>query len=129
MNQFLGQIALIVANYDEAIAYYTKTLQFQLLEDTDRGNGKRWVRVRPKGEGGCEILLAQAKNEAQMEYVGKQGGGRVFFFLYTDDFDRDYLHMKSMDIDFVEEPRIEPFGKVVVFKDLYGNKWDFIENR
>jgi len=128
MSQFLGQIALIVNDYDEAIIYYTKCLQFVLIEDTNMGNGKRWVRVRPKGKSSCEILLAKAKNDEQQGYIGKQGGGRVFLFLYTTDFDADYAYMKSMDVDFVEEPRIESFGKVVVFRDLFGNKWDFIES-
>lgn len=127
MNQFLGQIALLVRDYDNAIQYYTECLQFDLIEDTNRGNGKRWVRIKPKGHGSCEILLAQAKNEEQQLFVGNQSGGRVFLFLYTDDFDRDYQYMKERNVDFIEEPRNEPFGKVIVFKDLYGNKWDFIE--
>lgn len=129
MNQRLGQIALLVKEYDEAIRYYTQVLEFELLEDTDMGNYKRWVRLRPKGKGSCEILLARAKNTHQQKWVGNQSGGRVFLFLYTDDFWRDYRRMQTLGVKFEEEPREETYGTVVVFQDLYGNKWDFIQER
>ncbi|TXB70293.1 VOC family protein [Phaeodactylibacter luteus] len=128
MKQHLGRIALLVDDYDHAIAYFTQKLGFDLLEDTPLSPEKRWVVVRPAGAGpGCELLLAKAKNEAQRSYIGQQGGGRVFLFLYTDNFDRDYQRYLAAGVDFEEAPRTEPYGKVAVFRDLYGNRWDFIE--
>jgi catechol 2,3-dioxygenase-like lactoylglutathione lyase family enzyme len=127
MNQSIHAIALVVRDYDEAIAYYTRSLGFVLLEDTDMGGGKRWVRVAPRGDAGTGLLLARAVTEEQSSRVGNQTGGRVFLFLHTDDFWRDYQQMKANGVKFLEEPRHEVYGTVVVFEDLYGNKWDFIE--
>jgi catechol 2,3-dioxygenase-like lactoylglutathione lyase family enzyme len=127
MKQTLAQIALLVRDYDEAIAYYTQSLGFQLLEDSDLGDGKRWVRIAPPGSEESGLLLARAATPEQQQYIGDQSGGRVFLFLHTDDFWRDYQVMKTRGVTFVEEPRREPFGTVVVFEDLYGNKWDLIE--
>ncbi len=129
MNQRLAQIALLVEDYDEAIRYYTTRLGFILLEDTKMSETKRWVVVSPPGDGGCRLLLANASNERQQAAIGNQAGGRVFLFLYTDHFWRDYDRMVLHDIEFIEKPRDEPYGTVVVFKDLYGNLWDFIEPR
>ena len=127
MNQRLVQIALVVRDYDEAIQYYTQVLGFELLEDTPQSETKRWVVVRPKGEGGCSILLAKAANDLQSSRVGNQTGGRVFLFLYTDDFYRDYARLCALQVEFVREPAKEAYGIVSVFKDLYGNLWDLIE--
>ncbi len=125
MEQQLGQVALLVNDYDEAIDYFTNTLKFELIEDTPQ-EGKRWVVVCPPGST-ATLLLARAKNSEQSRFVGNQTGGRVAFFLYTDDFWRDYESMKQADVDFIGEPREEDYGFVIVFRDLYGNKWDFIE--
>lgn len=127
MKQKIGSLALLVRDYDKAIAFYTKKLGFQLLEDTDLGGGKRWVLVAPPGSTETSLLLAQAASPEQENAIGNQSGGRVFLFLHTDDFWRDYNAMKASGIRFLEEPRTEPYGTVVVFEDLYGNKWDFIE--
>jgi catechol 2,3-dioxygenase-like lactoylglutathione lyase family enzyme len=127
MNQNLVAITLLVRDYDEAIAYYTQSLGFALLEDTDMGGGKRWVRVAPRGQGKVALLLARAANDEQHAAIGKQAGGRVAFFLHTDDFARDHAALKSRGVRFIEEPRHEAYGSVVVFEDLYGNRWDFIE--
>lgn len=127
MKQELNCITLLVNDYDEAIKYYTKKLRFELIEDTDRGNGKRWIIVSPAGSNGCRLLLAKATTPEQKFCIGSQTGGRVAFFLHTDDFWRDYNYMKLEGVEFTEEPRNETYGTVVVFKDLYGNKWDFIE--
>lgn len=123
--QTLGKIALVVADYDEALDYFIGTLGFDQLEDTDMGGGKRWVVVAPSG-GGCALLLAKAKNDEQRAAIGKQTGGRVFLFLETQDFDRDYERYDELGVDFIEEPRRESYGKVVVFRDLYGNLWDLV---
>ena len=123
--QTLGKIALVVADYDEALDYFVGTLGFDQLEDTDMGGGKRWVVVAPSG-GGCALLLAKAKNDEQRAAIGKQTGGRVFLFLETQDFDHDYERYDELGVDFIEEPRREPYGKVVVFRDLYGNLWDLV---
>jgi len=123
----LGQLALVVRDYDEAIAYFTEKLGFRLLEDEPRGGGKRWVVVAPVGESGAALLLARAVTPEQLSRVGNQTGGRVFLFLYTDDFARDYTAMRERGVDFIENPRDEEYGRVVVFRDLYGNKWDMIE--
>ncbi len=125
--QQIGQLSLVVNDYDEAIEFYTQKLGFKLLEDQDFGNGKRWVRVTPSGSS-CSLLLAKAVNPQQAQSVGNQTGGRVFLFLYTDDFWRDYEHMLSAGVKFIGQPREEAFGTVVVFEDLYGNKWDFIQS-
>ena len=127
MKQKIGSLALLVRDYDKAIAFYTQKLGFQLLEDTDLGGGKRWVLVAPPGSTETSLLLAQAASPEQENAIGNQSGGRVFLFLHTDDFWRDYNAMKASGIRFLEEPRTEPYGTVVVFEDLYGNKWDFIE--
>ena len=127
MKQKIASVALVVRDYDEAIAFYTQKLQFELVEDTPLGGGKRWVVVRPPGGGECSLLLAKAANMEQESRVGNQTGGRVFLFLHTDDFQRDYAEMRQRGVRFVELPRHEEFGTVVVFEDLYGNKWDLIE--
>ena len=129
MKQSIAALTLVVRDYDEAIAWYTGVLGFTLLEDTAMGGGKRWVRIAPPGSTGTALLLAAAKDDAQRAAVGNQAGGRVFLFLHTDDFDRDYESMKSKGVRFLEAPRDEPYGKVVVFEDLSGNRWDFIEPR
>lgn len=127
MQQYIAQMALVVRDYDEAIAWYTQKLNFRLIEDTRLSPEKRWVRVSPPGATECCLLLARAANEHQLTRVGDQTGGRVFMFLYTDDFWRDYEQMCSRGIEFVRPPQKEPYGTVAVFRDLYGNLWDFIE--
>lgn len=116
-------------DYDEAIEFYTQKLQFELVEDTPLTETKRWVLVRPQNSNGFCLLLAKAVNEEQKKSVGNQSGGRVFLFLKTDDFWRDFHQMKSVGIEFVREPSEEVYGTVAVFKDLYGNLWDLIEDR
>jgi catechol 2,3-dioxygenase-like lactoylglutathione lyase family enzyme len=125
----LGMITVVVDDYDSAIDYYTTALGFTLVEDTKMSEVKRWVVVAPDANQGAALLLAQAASPEQSAAIGNQSGGRVMFFLYTDNFDRDYAHMAKHDVDFTEEPRQEEFGKVVVFADKYGNKWDFIERK
>jgi len=125
----LGMITVVVDNYDDAIEYYTTALGFTLIEDTKMSEVKRWVVVAPDAHLGAALLIAEATSETQLNAVGNQTGGRVAFFLYTDDFDRDYARMTTHNVEFTEEPRHEDFGKVVVFADKYGNKWDFIERR
>jgi lactoylglutathione lyase len=121
-------IALVVRDYDEAIAFFTQSLRFTLLEDTPMGGGKRWVRVAPgEANRGAALLLAKAASPEQESRVGDQTGGRVFLFLQTDDFWGDYQHMLAHGVRFTEPPREEPYGTVVVFLDLYGNKWDLIQ--
>ena len=127
MKQKIAQMALVVADYDEAIAFYTKKLDFTLIEDTVMSETKRWVVIAPKGSDGCRLLLAKAANEEQKTRVGNQTGGRVFLFLYTDDFWRDYNNMVERGVHFVRPPQKEAYGTVAVFEDLYGNLWDFIE--
>jgi catechol 2,3-dioxygenase-like lactoylglutathione lyase family enzyme len=127
MNQHIAHIALVVDNYDEAIAFYTQKLNFTLVEDTKLSETKRWVLVKPKGDGQCSLLLAQAATEEQKSRVGNQTGGRVFLFLFTDDFQRDYHNMLEQKINFVRPPVKEEYGTVAVFEDLYGNLWDLIE--
>jgi catechol 2,3-dioxygenase-like lactoylglutathione lyase family enzyme len=127
MPQSLASIALLVRDYDEAIHYFTRNLRFTLLEDADQGGGKRWVVVAPPGSTGASLLLARAVTPEQESCIGNQTGGRVFLFLHTDDFWGDYNYMKSQGVNFIEQPRQEPYGTVVVFRDLYGNKWDFIQ--
>jgi len=127
MQQQIIQIALLVNDYDEAISFYTEKLNFDLLEDTVRSETKRWVRIAPAGSSGFCLLLAKAANEEQKSRVGNQTGGRVFLFMYTDNFYRDYKNMTAKGIEFIRPPAEEDFGTVSVFKDLYGNLWDFIE--
>ncbi len=127
MKQQLVQLALVVADYDEAIRFYTEVLDFTLLEDTVLSETKRWVRVAPAGSDGCGLLLAQASNEEQRSRIGNQTGGRVFLFLHTDDFWRDYNRWRERGVNFVREPSDQAFGTVAVFEDLYGNLWDLIE--
>lgn len=125
----LGMLTLLVDDYDRGIEYFTKTLGFSLIEDTSLSPEKRWVVLAPDANEGARVLLAKASSPAQESSIGSQTGGRVGFFLYTDDFDRDYSLMRSKGVDFAETPRQESFGKVVVFSDIFGNKWDFIERR
>ncbi len=127
MNQYIAHIALVVNNYDDAIKFYTEKLNFTLLEDTKLSETKRWVMIAPKGNGQCCLLLAQAANEEQKIRVGNQTGGRVFLFLYTDDFWRDYNNFIEKKINFIRLPAEEPYGTVAVFEDLYGNLWDLIQ--
>jgi catechol 2,3-dioxygenase-like lactoylglutathione lyase family enzyme len=127
MNQRLVQLSLVVNDYDEAIAYYTGILGFDLVEDTTMSETKRWVVVRPKGDGSCSLLLAKAASDEQQKAVGNQTGGRVFLFLHTDDFYRDYNNMVEKGVEFVRGPSEEAYGTVAVFRDLYGNLWDFIQ--
>ncbi len=127
VQQQIGNIALVVKDYDEAIEFYTNKLQFTLIEDTHLGGGKRWVQVSPPNSKGTNLLLAQASTNKQKQAIGNQTGGRVFLFLQTNDFWRDYERMKANGVVFNEEPRIEPYGTVVVFEDLYGNKWDLLQ--
>ena len=127
MKQTIGSLTFLVEDYDEAIDYFTNKLQFDLIEDTRLSETKRWVVVSPKGTGGTSLLLAKASTEEQEKAIGNQTGGRVAFFLYTDDFNRDYEKMKSAGVNFLELPREESFGWVVIFQDLYGHKWDFIQ--
>ncbi|MFT6789961.1 MAG: catechol 2,3-dioxygenase-like lactoylglutathione lyase family enzyme [Pseudoalteromonas rhizosphaerae] len=127
IKQHIGSMALVVGNYDDAIAFYTQKLGFDLIEDTDQGNGKRWVLVSPPNSNGTNFLLAQASTQQQLEAVGNQTGGRVFLFLHTNDFWRDYELMQKNGVNFNEQPRVEEYGTVVVFEDLYGNKWDLLQ--
>ncbi len=130
MKQHLALVALVVADYDEAIAWYTGKLGFTLVEDMPderQGAGRRWVVVRPAGGTGTAFLLAKASNEQQKAAIGNQTGGRVFLFLHTDDFERDYRAYSSRGVTFVRGPNAESYGKVAVFADLYGNRWDLIE--
>lgn len=127
MQQHIAHITLVVNDYDEAIQFYTKKLCFDLVEDTKLTDGKRWVLVRPKGMAGCCLLLAKAVNDEQQSRVGNQTGGRVFLFLYTDNFWRDYNNMLQRGINFVRPPKEEEYGTVAVFEDLFGNLWDLIE--
>lgn len=129
MPQFIAAVALVVPDYDEAIAYYTAVLGFELIEDSALSEGKRWVLIAPPGSHGTRLLLARAATPAQMERVGDQTGGRVFLFLYTDDFHRDYALFSERGVEFVEVPREESYAIVVVFRDRYGNRWDLIQPR
>ncbi len=122
----ISQAALLVRDYDEAIRFFTQALRFTLIEDTPQGGGKRWVRVAPSADCGFALLLARAATPEQERAVGNQTGGRVFMFLHTGDFHADYGHMQSHGVRFAEQPRHESYGTVVVFLDLYGNKWDLI---
>ncbi|MYV54596.1 VOC family protein [Streptomyces sp. SID3212] len=125
----IALVTLVVADYDEALAFYTDKLGFELVEDTDRGDGSRWVVVRPAGAGAgaASLLLARAADDTQRASVGAQTGGRVGFFLHTEDFARDHTKMLASGVHFLEEPRHEPYGSVAVFEDLYGNRWDLLQ--
>jgi catechol 2,3-dioxygenase-like lactoylglutathione lyase family enzyme len=128
MRQSIVHVALVVRDYDEAIEFYTKKLGFRLLEDTYQpAQDKRWVVVAPPGSDGTSVLLARASNSEQERFVGNQTGGRVFLFLNTDDFWRDYTKLTSLGVTFVREPKTESYGTVAVFKDLYGNLWDLLQ--
>jgi catechol 2,3-dioxygenase-like lactoylglutathione lyase family enzyme len=127
LSAAIATLALVVREYDEAIDFFTRALRFDLLEDTPQGPAKRWVRVAPRGGSGAALLLARAANAEQAAHVGNQTGGRVFLFLETDTFDADLAHLRAHGVRFAEEPRHEPYGRVVVFLDLYGNRWDLLE--
>jgi catechol 2,3-dioxygenase-like lactoylglutathione lyase family enzyme len=127
MTQTISCLALLVRDYDEAIDFYTNNLGFQVIEDTDLGNDKRWVRVRPPGSTGTDLLLAKAVTPEQSSRIGNQTGGRVFLFLHTDDFCRDYRAMTAKGVKFIRPPSEESYGTVAVFEDLYGNKWDLLQ--
>ena len=129
MQQNLAHIAIVVRDYDEAIAWYRNALGFELIEDSPREPGKRWVLVAPQGSEGTSLLLARAANDEQASRIGNQTGGRVFLFLHTDSFDRDHAAFAARGVHFIEAPRNEAYGKVVVFEDLYGNRWDLIERK
>jgi Lactoylglutathione lyase and related lyases len=128
MAHSLATVAFLVQDYDEAIAFFTGPLRFSLVEDTPLGDGgKRWVVVAPPDSAGASLLLAKAATPEQAARVGDQTGGRVFLFLHTRDFEDDYRHMRAHGVRFLEAPREEPYGRVAVFLDLYGNKWDLIQ--
>lgn len=128
MHHSLGLISLVVREYDEALAFFVGTLGFELLEDTPvPEQNKRWVVVRPRGGSGASLLLARAANDEQASRIGNQTGGRVFLFLYTDDFARDYDAFRAKGVRFVREPKEEPYGTVAVFEDLYRNLWDLVQ--
>lgn len=127
MPQQIVHLALVVNDYDEAIIFYTDTLGFELIEDTTLSETKRWVLVRPKGSKECSLLLAKGVGHEQRSRIGNQTGGRVFLFLKTDDFWRDYNTYRSKGIQFIREPKKELYGTVAVFQDIYGNLWDLIE--
>jgi lactoylglutathione lyase len=136
MSQRIAYVSLLVRDYDEAIAYYTSVLGFRLVEDTPLAPGKRWVLVVPPAlasapesalDAGACLLLARAKNDIELAAVGNQAGGRVFLFLHTDDFARDHAAFEARGVEFLEAPRVESYGTVAVFRDLYGNKWDLLQ--
>jgi len=127
VQQKIASIALVVKDYDEAIEFYTQKLQFDLIEDTTLSPTKRFVRIAPKGDSNCCLLLAKAKNEEQLSRVGNQAGSRVFLFLHTDNFERDYQNLLKHKIKITRPRTKEPFGTVAVFEDLYGNLWDLVE--
>src|SRR5437879_10147454 len=127
MMQTLGHVALVVRDYDEALAFFTGTLNFKVIEDTRLSQDKRWVLIAPPGSPGTSLLLARAATPEQVSRIGNQTGGRVFLFLHTDDFSRDYRAMKLRGVVFVREPSEEKYGTVAVFQDLYGNKWDLLQ--
>lgn len=127
MKQIISSLALLVRDYDEAITYYTEKIGFKLAANTDLGESKRWVLLSPPGAAECHILLARADTAEQRSRIGNQTGGRVFLILETDNFERDHAAMQASGVEFLEEPRHEPYGTVAVFRDLYGNKWDLLE--
>ena len=127
MKQNVALVAFLVREYDEALTFFTEALGFQVVEDTAQSDGKRWVMVAPPGSEGAKLLLARAATPEQVEAIGKQASGRVFLFLHSDDFWRDYRRMQAHNVKFLESPREEPYGTVAVFEDLYGNKWDLLQ--
>jgi catechol 2,3-dioxygenase-like lactoylglutathione lyase family enzyme len=127
LRRSLALVTLVVRDYDEAIAYFTRTLHFTLVEDRPLEAGKRWVVVAPSTSTGCRLLLARAVTPEQSAHIGDQTGGRVALFLHTSDFASDYERMRRARVEFLEEPRDEPYGRVAVFRDLYGNKWDLVQ--
>lgn len=128
MRQNIIHVALVVRDYDEAIDFYVQKLKFELVEDTYQPEqDKRWVVVRPPNSSGATLLLAKASTPEQQRFIGNQSGGRVFLFLNSDDFWRDYEHMKSLGINFIREPKKQAYGTVAVFEDLYGNRWDLLQ--
>jgi catechol 2,3-dioxygenase-like lactoylglutathione lyase family enzyme len=126
-KQNLAHIALVVDDYDKAISFYVEKLRFTLVEDTVLSDTKRWVLVAPPGSSGCSLLLAKAASDEQRTRIGNQTGGRVFLFLHTNNFNSDFEHLISNNITIVRGPSEEPYGRVAVFEDLYGNLWDLIE--
>ncbi|HXQ81031.1 MAG TPA: VOC family protein [Opitutaceae bacterium] len=126
MKQAIGAVSLLVRDYGEAVDFYTRVLRFEVVQDVPLGGGRRWILLGPPGSCECRVLLSRAKNEEEAQAIGRQAGGRVFLFLHTDDFDRDYREMRQRGVRFVEEPRREEYGTVAVFEDLYGNKWDLL---
>jgi len=126
MNNYFGMVSIVVEDYDDALNFYVNVLGFDCVEDKIMSPEKRWVVVKPKSKDGGSLLLAKAKNEREHAYIGNQTGGRVFLFLYTDDFDQFYQNLIDNDVYIAREVSIEPFGKVAVFSDLYGNLWDLI---
>ena len=129
MRQQIAHVTLLVREYDEAVAFFTRTLRFALVEDIPLDADKRWVLVAPPGSAGPGLLLAKAATAEQQAAVGHQAGGRVFLFLHTDDFPRDYREMTERGVIFMEKPREEAYGMVAVFADLYGNKWDLLQRK
>lgn len=127
MRQHLALVALLVRDYDEALAFFVGKLNFSLVEDSDLGGGKRWVVVAPPGACESRLLLARAADDAQAALIGRQGGGRVFLFLHTDDFWRDHRRLTARGVAFCEQPREGAYGIVAVFQDLYGNRWDLLQ--
>lgn len=127
MKNEITLVSLLVRDYDEAIEYYTQVLGFELVEDTQLSEEKRWVRVRPAGSNGVCLLLAKAGSEEQKTFIGNQTGGRVFLFIHTDDFEREHNRLKENRVEIVRGPTEKVYGKVLVFKDLYGNLFDLIE--
>jgi catechol 2,3-dioxygenase-like lactoylglutathione lyase family enzyme len=127
MKQHLSAVTLVVKDYDEALDFYLNKLNFQLIEDLKMSDTKRWVLIRPPGENQCCLLLGKAANDAQLKALGNQTGGRVFLFLHTDNFDRDYALLLKNKVTIIREPKVENYGKVAVFSDLYGNLIDLIE--
>lgn len=128
MQRQLAYVSLLIDDYDNAVEYFTQVLGFEVVQDEQLTNEKRWIVVAPSAKGGA-LLLAKASTAEQRDLVGKQGGGRVWLFLHTDDFDRDYARMQECGVRFEETPRNEPYGKVVVFADQWGNRWDLVESR
>jgi catechol 2,3-dioxygenase-like lactoylglutathione lyase family enzyme len=129
VTRHIAHVALVVRDYDEALAFYVGALGFERVADERREDGKRWVLVAPPGGRGTALLLARAATPAQERAVGDQTGGRVFLFLHTDDFERDHAAMRARGVRFLEAPRDETYGRVAVFEDLYGNRWDLLEPR
>jgi len=127
MKQNIGYVSLLVRDYDEAISFYTKLLGFEVIEDSPLGDGKRWVLVAPRGSSECRILLAKAKKKEEIDGIGRQSGGRVFLFLHTDDFWRDFREYSLRGVQFCEQPREEAYGIVAVFVDISGNRWDLLQ--